>query len=110
MSLHEDSISFRHITQTNGIGIAILRDDYVPFLSNLDMVMPYKQFIRCYDGELQEKDSWLGELSDLIKMDKSSLRIILSDRKPKETINPDMLRMQYVKELTIRTKQGRVCC
>ena len=101
---------FRHITQTNGIGIAVLRDDYIPFPSNPDLVLPYKQFIRRFDGELQEKESWLGELSDLIRTDKSSLKTILADRRPKETIDPDKLRMQYVKELAIRTKQGRVCC
>lgn len=96
---------FRHITQTNGIGIAALRDDYVPFPSNPDLVLPYKQFIRQFDGELQEKESWLGELSGLIKTDKSSFRTILADRKPKETIDPDKLRIQYVKELVIRTRQ-----
>lgn len=95
---------FQHITQTNGIGIAVLRDDYVPFPSNPDLVLPYKQFIKRFDGELQEKDSWLGELSNLIKTDKSSIRIILSDRKPKETIDQDKLRMKYVKELAIRTR------
>ena len=101
---------FRHMAQTNGIGIAMLRDDYVPFPSNPDLVLPYKQFIRRFDGELQEKDSWLEELSNLIKTDKSSLRTILSDRKPKETIDPDMLRKQYVKELVIRMKQSRTGC
>ena len=95
----------RHMVQTDGIGIAMLRDDYVPFPGNLGLELSYKQFIRRFDGELQEKDSWLGELSNLIKTDKSSLRTILSDRKPKETIDLDKLRMQYVKDLTIRTKQ-----
>lgn len=96
-----------HIAQTNGIGITILSDDYIPFPGNPGLDLSYKQFIRRFDGELQEKDGWLGELSDLIKTDKSSLRIILSDRKPKKTIDPDRPRKQYVKDLAIRTKQGR---
>ena len=100
---------YQRITQTNGIGIVILRDDYVPFQNNPDLVLPYKQFIRRFDGELQEKEGWLGELSELIKTNKSCLRTMLSDRKPKETIDPDMLRKQYVKELAVRTKQGRAC-
>ena len=95
---------FWHIDRTNGIGIVNLRDDCVPFSSNPDFMLSYKHFISRYDGELTEKEIWLSELSELVKIDKGCVRVMLSDRQPRNG-NLDQRRCTYVRELLTRTKQ-----
>lgn len=96
---------FWNIDRTNGIGIVNLRDDYVPFSSNPDFLLSYKHFIKRYDGELTEKETWLSEFSELVKTDKDCIRTMLSDRQPRNG-NLDQRRCAYVRELMTRTKQG----
>lgn len=95
----------RHIDQTNGIGIVCLSDDHVPFPCDLDFMLSYKQFIRRYDGELSEKETWLREVSELVKVDKGCIRTMLSDRRSRRS-DVDQRRHAYLRNLMARTKQA----
>lgn len=88
--------------QSSGIGIVNVRDDYVPFTDNQNLMLPYKQFIRRYDGVPAEREIWLQELSELIKADKSCFATILHDRQPKRGITLNQGRLTYVRSLIKR--------
>lgn len=88
-----------YINQTYGIGIVNIRDDYVPFTDNLNLVLQYKQFIRKYDGAIRENEIWLQELSELIRADKSCFTKILHNRKTGKGSETNQERLAYVRSL-----------
>ena len=75
----------------------------MPFPSNPDLILLYKQFISRYDGELTETEAWLREISELVKTDKDCVRTMLSDRQTRSS-DVDQRRLTYVRELMTRTR------
>ncbi len=88
--------------QTHGMDVINLLDDYVPFPCSVEL--PYKQYISAYKGKLEDKETWLAELSDLIQSDKSCIRIILRDRRPdvRYRREHDKKRLAYVRGLAAK--------
>jgi len=84
---------------TNGIGIINLTDYYNPFSDEGDCNLPYKQFFTAYEGELDEQEQWLAELSRMVCEDKSVMDKMLTDRQPKAADNLQKRRLAYVKSL-----------
>lgn len=85
---------------THGIKVINLLDDYVPFPCSAEL--PYKQYISAYKGKISEKETWLSELSELIRSDKHYIKNILRDRKPdsRYRMEHDKKRLAYVRGLT----------
>lgn len=85
---------------THGIKVINLLDAYMPFPCSVEL--PYKQYISAYKGKISEKETWLSELSELIRSDKRYFKNILRDRKPdsRRRMEYDKKRLAYVRGLT----------
>ena len=84
---------------TNGIGIINLTDYYNPFSDECDCNLSYKQLFTPCQGELDEGEEWLTELSKMVREDKSVMDKMLADRQPKAADNLSKRRLAYVKSL-----------
>lgn len=87
-----------------GIG-AIPLNDYASVAFGADFLLPFRQLIRRCGRELDEKETWLGNLGELLKKDKSCFALILKDRQPGKEPGGYETCQAYVEELPKRRKQ-----
>lgn len=89
----------RNVEQTGGIGVIRLDADS-PLLFGFGILPPSRQFFSRYEGELDERDAWLLELSRVIRQEPSVLEKILSCRQPGiRSFDKNHHRLEYVRGL-----------
>ncbi len=89
---------FLHGGNRTGIGVTKL-DDYASITFGADFLLPFRQFVWRYEGEMGENETWLVDLAELVRKDKRYFGMIWRDMMPKNTPGLYEKCRDYVEEL-----------
>lgn len=101
--------------QTKGIKLIDLDERFICDLLDKGTEFPvpclnyiFFQFLKKYEGNLQENEQWLFEVSKLVGKNRECVRMILKDRqpganKPNSEEGSDEKRLKYIKQLSERS-------
>lgn len=96
---------FLHGGSTVGIGIIKL-DDYASITFGADILLPFRQFLRGFEGTLSKEETWLLELGELVRKNKAWVSWIMRDSQPKRSPSVYEKCENYVRELVRRAEGG----